>query len=93
VTAPPACAAKAASKRSQVPSVFKRIAQTDLGAVAQSWQNLCLQSGGDITTGNPCVTLAGVNGINSLLANADPCAQQDNADAVSKVMVLFSGYQ
>lgn len=28
------------------------------------------------------MTLAGVNGINALLANADPCAQQDNADAM-----------
>lgn len=39
-------------------------------------------SGGDIVTNNPCVTLAGVNGINALLANADPCAQQDNADSM-----------
>ena len=39
-------------------------------------------SGGDIVTNSPCVTLAGVNGINALLANADPCAQQVNADAM-----------
>jgi hypothetical protein len=28
------------------------------------------------------VVLAGLNGINALLANADACAQQDNADAM-----------
>jgi hypothetical protein len=28
------------------------------------------------------VVLAGINGINALLANADACAQQDNADAM-----------
>ena len=32
--------------------------------------------------GDPCVTLAGLNGISALLANADQCAQQDNADAM-----------
>lgn len=86
--APPACDAKAkrdqhASKRSRIPSgIAKRIAQTDLPAVAESWQKLCEASGGDIATNTPCVTLAGVNGINALLANADPCAQQDNADAM-----------
>ena len=41
-----------------------------------------LVSGGDIFTNEPCVTLAGVNGINALLGDADPCAQQDNADAM-----------
>jgi len=50
--------------------------------VAQSWQDLCLASGGDIVTSNPCVQLAGIDGINALLADADPCAQQDNADAM-----------
>jgi len=62
--------------------IAKRIAQADLGAVAQSWQNLCLVSGGDIQTNDPCVNLAGINGLNALLAGADPCAQQDNADAM-----------
>lgn len=86
-TAPPACAAKAskrseASRRFAKPSIAKRIAQADLPAVAQSWQDLCLVSGGDIVTNSPCVTLAGINGINALLANADPCAQQVNADAM-----------
>ncbi|KZT40831.1 hypothetical protein SISSUDRAFT_1059885 [Sistotremastrum suecicum HHB10207 ss-3] len=84
-TAPPACAAK--TKRSFADLIFtKRIAQQDLPAVAQSWQTLCEASGGDIVTNTPCVTLAGVNGINALLANSDPCAQQDNADA----MVTFA---
>jgi len=50
--------------------------------VAQSWQDLCLASGGDIFTNEPCVQLAGINGINALLATADPCDQQDNADAM-----------
>ncbi|KAH9857127.1 hypothetical protein C2E23DRAFT_856632 [Lenzites betulinus] len=61
-------------------TLYRRIAQDDLPAVAQSWQDLCLVSGGDIFTNEPCVQLAGVNGINALLADADPCAQQDNAD-------------
>ena len=39
-------------------------------------------SGGDIFTNEPCVQLAGIDGINALLADADPCAQQDNADAM-----------
>ncbi|THH12642.1 hypothetical protein EW146_g7507 [Bondarzewia mesenterica] len=61
---------------------FRRIAQADLPAVAQQWQNLCLVSGGDIFTNEPCVQLAGIDGINALLASGDPCAQQDNADAM-----------
>ncbi|KAI9057900.1 hypothetical protein FKP32DRAFT_1311665 [Trametes sanguinea] len=60
----------------------RRIAQEDLPAIAQAWQDLCLVSGGDIFTNEPCVQLAGINGINALLADADPCAQQDNADAM-----------
>jgi hypothetical protein len=85
-TEPPACKAK--GKRdpgtSDAPTLLlKRIAQTDLGQVAQSWQNLCVKSGGKRDPANdPCVVLAGVNGINSLLAGAGACAQQDNADAM-----------
>ncbi|KAI9450719.1 hypothetical protein BJY52DRAFT_1125753 [Lactarius psammicola] len=86
-TAPPACAAKA--KRADTTGagaslLLKRIAQTDLAQVAQSWQDLCVKSGGkrDGAGGDPCVTLAGKDGIASLLANADSCAQQDNADAM-----------
>jgi len=78
---PPACAAKA-SKRSFSMTIAKRIAQADLPAVAQSWQDLCLASGGDIQTNDPCVKLAGLDGINGLLAGSDPCLQQDNADAM-----------
>jgi hypothetical protein len=86
-TAPPACEAKgkrALTLRAAPPTLLlKRIAQTDLGQVAQSWQDLCKQSGGQRDPNNdPCVTLAGINGITSLLANADACAQQDNADAM-----------
>ncbi|TFK92276.1 hypothetical protein K466DRAFT_581998 [Polyporus arcularius HHB13444] len=83
--APAACKAKKRedfTERSEDVPLVRRIAQTDLGAVAQSWQNLCLKSGGDTQTGDPCVKLAGINGINALLANADPCAQQENADAM-----------
>ncbi len=83
--APAACKAKKRedfTERSEDAPLVRRIAQTDLGAVAQSWQNLCLKSGGDTQTGDPCVKLAGINGINALLANADPCAQQENADAM-----------
>ncbi|KAI0707601.1 hypothetical protein C8Q76DRAFT_815666 [Earliella scabrosa] len=63
-------------------TLTRRIAQEDLPDVAQSWQDLCLVSGGDIITNDPCVQLAGIDGINALLADADPCAQQDNADAM-----------
>jgi hypothetical protein len=69
-----------------VRSTVRRIAQDDLQALAQKWQDLCLNSGGDIEVGDPCVKLTGKDGITSLLANADPCAQQDNADA----MVTFA---
>jgi len=85
-TAPPACAKKGkrAPTTPNVPDLLlKRIAQTDLGQVAQSWQNLCVQSGGKRDPNNdPCVQLAGIKGISALLANADPCAQQVNADAM-----------
>ncbi len=39
-------------------------------------------SGGDTVTNDPCVQLAGIKGINALLADADTCDQQDNADAM-----------
>jgi len=87
-TAPPACESKGkrALSTPRAPTLLlKRIAQTDLGQVAQSWQDLCKQSGGprgNDANSDPCVKLAGVDGINSLLANADACAQQDNADAM-----------
>jgi hypothetical protein len=84
-TAPPACAGKK-KREDSTPfeaNLLKRIAQSDLGQVAQSWQNLCVQSGGPRPPGNdPCLKLAGQNGISALLANADACAQQVNADAM-----------
>jgi len=87
VNVPPACAIQSATSSlltsaSKLVTIQRRIAQQDLGTVAQSWQTLCQASGGDTKTNDPCVTLAGINGINALLANADPCAQQDNADAM-----------
>jgi hypothetical protein len=40
----------------------------------------CVASGGPRDPNNdPCVVLAGINGINGLLAGAVACAQQDNA--------------
>ncbi|KAL0946709.1 hypothetical protein HGRIS_012896 [Hohenbuehelia grisea] len=67
-------------------SLNKRIAQSDLPELALKWQELCLLSGGDIFTldseDSPCVRLGGFDGITALLADADPCAQQDNADAM-----------
>ncbi|KAI0253537.1 hypothetical protein BJV78DRAFT_1192695 [Lactifluus subvellereus] len=84
-TAPSACKGKG-KREDSTPfeaNLLKRIAQSDLGQVAQSWQDLCVKSGGPRSSGNdPCVKLAGQNGISSLLANADACAQQDNADAM-----------
>jgi len=79
-TAPPACAKKGKRAPISSGSIAKRIAQSDLPAVAQSWQDLCNKSGGDLTTGTPCVTLAGDRGISALLANGAPCDQQDVAD-------------
>ncbi|KAF4576697.1 hypothetical protein AB1N83_000542 [Pleurotus pulmonarius] len=67
-------------------NLTKRLAQFDLPDVATAWQELCLISGADVFTptgaDSPCVKLAGFDGINALLANADPCDQQDNADAM-----------
>jgi len=60
-----------------------RIVQSDLPDLALQWQQLCLASGGDIFIKNsPCVNLAGLDGLSALLADADPCAQQDVADAM-----------
>jgi len=63
-------------------SLSRRFAQLDLPDLALAWQNLCFASGGDIFTNDPCVELAGLGGINALLANANPCDQQDVADAM-----------
>ncbi|KIJ41288.1 hypothetical protein M422DRAFT_68313 [Sphaerobolus stellatus SS14] len=80
VDIPPACQSKVTRRSYMDFSIAKRIAQEDLPAVAQTWQTACLASGGDITTNDPCVQLAGVRGINSLLAGGAPCDQQDVAD-------------
>ncbi|KAH9027666.1 hypothetical protein EDB84DRAFT_1272582 [Lactarius hengduanensis] len=58
----------------------RRIAQVDLPDVALNWQILCLVSGGDILTNQPCVELAGLGGINALLSTGGVCDQQDIAD-------------
>ena len=83
-TAPPACEAKQ-QKRSEFARnpLLKRIAQTNLTEIAQSWQNLCVVSGGHRDPNNdPCVQLAGIRGLNALLAGAGPCDQQNNADSM-----------
>ncbi|CDO73536.1 hypothetical protein BN946_scf185014.g6 [Trametes cinnabarina] len=85
VNAPAACKAKKRediTERSEEAALVRRIAQSDLPAVANSWAQLCRSSGGDINNGDPCDQLGPIGGINALLANADPCAQQDNADAM-----------
>lgn len=55
--------------------IAKRIAQSDLPAVGDSWQKLCEASGGDIQTNDPCDKLGPDNGINALLANGADCDQ------------------
>ncbi|KAH9180769.1 hypothetical protein EDB89DRAFT_2110795 [Lactarius sanguifluus] len=58
----------------------RRIAQADLPDIAMKWQILCLVSGGDIFTDQPCVELAGLGGIDALLSTGGVCDQQDIAD-------------
>jgi len=77
-----AAAADASSSSDYSSYRRKRIAQSDLPSLAQEWQDLCLASGGDTTTNDPCVQLAGVQGINALLVDADPCDQQNVADSM-----------
>ncbi|KAJ7741594.1 hypothetical protein DFH07DRAFT_55854 [Mycena maculata] len=47
-----------------------------------AWFHLCMNSGGDVMDdSDPCLTY-GINGYSALLAEADVCAQQENADAM-----------
>ncbi|KAJ6597058.1 hypothetical protein DFH09DRAFT_1133512 [Mycena vulgaris] len=47
-----------------------------------AWFDLCMNSGGDIfDDSDPCFEY-GINGFSALLADADVCAQQENADAM-----------
>ena len=63
--------------------MLKRITQNNLTEIDQSWQNLCIASGGPRDpTNDPCVQLAGIGGTNALLAGADACAQQNISDAM-----------
>jgi len=48
----------------------------------ETWEDLCLESGGDIFTNDPCVNLGGSFGIDALSEYADPCDQQDLADSM-----------
>lgn len=47
-----------------------------------TWQDLCFESGGDILTNDPCFGLGWLDGFTALLPDADPCDQQDIADAM-----------
>jgi len=67
------------TKRSK--GLMKRIAQDDLQSTVDSFRQLCVASGGD-TSNDICDTLTVINGINALLAGADPCAQQNVADSM-----------
>ncbi|KAJ7709753.1 hypothetical protein B0H17DRAFT_236727 [Mycena rosella] len=54
-----------------------------------AWLDLCTSSGGDIfDDSDPCFEL-GINGYSALFAEADVCAQQENADA----MITFAKSQ
>jgi hypothetical protein len=64
--------------RASYPLRLKWFAQTVL--ITLSWQNLYVQRGGQPEW--LCMVLTGQSRISALLANVDPCAQQDNADAM-----------
>ncbi|PPQ86930.1 hypothetical protein CVT25_009816 [Psilocybe cyanescens] len=48
----------------------------------ETWEDLCLVSGGDIFTNDPCNTLAGDFGIDALSEHADACDQLDISDSM-----------
>lgn len=62
-------------------SVSVSFEETITSFVSQ-WDDLCLNSGGDIFTHDPCVNLGGSFAIDALLETADPCDQQDIADSI-----------
>ncbi|KAL0578698.1 hypothetical protein V5O48_003318 [Marasmius crinis-equi] len=63
--------------------ISRRFAGIGFPSFLLDWQDLCIQSGGDIfSIDSPCISLGGTRSISALLADADPCAQQDVADAM-----------
>ncbi|KAI0816990.1 hypothetical protein BC628DRAFT_1342436 [Trametes gibbosa] len=71
--APPASTCSATKKRG---AMKKRISQ-DTTAAATPWEDACTKAGGK----DKCNPIA-VTAFGTLLAAADPCAQQDSADAM-----------
>ncbi|KAI0283124.1 hypothetical protein BGY98DRAFT_911809, partial [Russula aff. rugulosa BPL654] len=67
-----------------------RLAQTDLPAVAQKWQDLCLASGGDIFTSDSCVNLAGVACINALSRQVDKMIDSAKSPGVTNKDTLIA---
>ncbi|KAI0351921.1 hypothetical protein OH77DRAFT_1523808 [Trametes cingulata] len=79
VVAPPAASSAAATcapKTRKRGAMKKRIAQ-DTVAAATPWEDACTKAGG----ADKCNPIA-VTAFGTLLAAADPCAQQDSADAM-----------
>ncbi|KAI0657952.1 hypothetical protein C8Q70DRAFT_250526 [Cubamyces menziesii] len=74
--APPASTATCAPKTRKRGAMKKRIAQ-DTVAAATPWEDACTKAGGQ----DKCNPIA-VTAFATLLAAADPCAQQDSADAM-----------
>jgi hypothetical protein len=56
--------------------------EESVSTFVQTWETLCLSSGGDIFTNDPCTSLAGFAGIDALLETADPCDQHFIADSM-----------
>jgi hypothetical protein len=56
--------------------------ELNFSSFVETWESLCLRSGGDIYTFDPCSQYAGFAGINALLEFANPCDQQHIADAM-----------
>lgn len=56
--------------------------EESVSTFVQTWETLCLSSGGDIFTNDPCTTLGGFSGIDALLETADPCDQHFIADSM-----------
>ena len=56
--------------------------EESVSTFVETWETLCLSSGGDIFTNDPCTSLAGFAGIDALLETADPCDQQFIADSM-----------
>ncbi|KAF8163625.1 hypothetical protein B0H34DRAFT_650233 [Crassisporium funariophilum] len=56
--------------------------EESISTFVETWEDLCLVSGGDIFTHDPCTSLAGFGGIDALLETADACDQHDIADSM-----------